>query len=273
MSLADITKNLVDAIDPDKVDEEARKSTGGGEPTDDQRKEIQSRLVGSAASVFNGELIELIDSIRRDKEQTIDHDNLDKVIEKGWSGDAKGNAEAMAKDFATYLEENRDEIEALTIFYSQPARRSKITYEMIRGVMDTLKKDRPKLAPLRVWNAYAILDDYKGSNPASELTALVGLIRRVCGIDASLSPYDEKVKKNFQDWIMKRHSGAGEKFNDEQMDWLRMIRDHIITSYHIGRDDLDMSPFDSKGGLGKMYQLFGEQMDDVINELNEALAA
>jgi len=273
MSLADITKNLVDAIDPDKVDEEARKTTGGSEPTDEQRKDVQSRLVGSAASVFNGELIELIDSIRRDKEQTIDHDNLDKVIEKGWSGDAKENAEAMARDFAAYLEENRDEIEALTIFYSQPARRSTITYEMIRGVMDALKKDRPKLAPLRVWNAYAMLDEYKGTNPASELTALVALIRRVCGIDPSLSPYDEKVKKNFQDWIMKRHSGAGEKFNDEQMDWLRMIRDHIITSYHIGRDDLDMSPFDSKGGMGKMYQLFGEQMDDVINELNEALAA
>ena len=34
-----------------------------------------------------------------------------------------------------------------------------------------------------------------------------------------------------------------------------------------------MAPFDANGGLGKMYQLFGENMDDVINELNEALAA
>ena len=52
-----------------------------------------------------------------------------------------------------------------------------------------------------------------------------------------------------------------------------MIRDHITTSIHIERDDLDMAPFDAKGGLGKMYQLFGEKMDAVINELNEALAA
>jgi type I restriction enzyme, R subunit len=34
-----------------------------------------------------------------------------------------------------------------------------------------------------------------------------------------------------------------------------------------------MAPFDSKGGLGKMYQLFGDQMDSVMDELNEALAA
>jgi len=52
-----------------------------------------------------------------------------------------------------------------------------------------------------------------------------------------------------------------------------MIRDHIVTSFHLDRDDLNMAPFDSKGGLGRMYKLFGERMDDVIDELNEALAA
>ena len=71
---------------------------------------------------------------------------------------------------------------------------------------------------------------------------------------------------------MKRHSGGGQKFTEEQMEWLRMIRDHIVNSFHLDRDDLDMAPFNAKGGMGRMYQLFGEQMDDVINELNEALA-
>ena len=31
--------------------------------------------------------------------------------------------------------------------------------------------------------------------------------------------------------------------------------------------------FDGKGGMGQMYKLFGDRMDDVIDELNEALAA
>ena len=72
---------------------------------------------------------------------------------------------------------------------------------------------------------------------------------------------------------MKHHSGSGEKFNEEQMEWLHMIRDNIITSFHIDRDDLDLAPFDDKGGLGQMYKLFGYQMDDLIDELNEELAA
>jgi type I restriction enzyme R subunit len=118
-----------------------------------------------------------------------------------------------------------------------------------------------------------MLDEYKGAQPANELTALVALIRRVCGLDAKIAPYGEAVKRNFQTWIMQRHSGSGEKFTGEQLEWLHMIRDHIATSVHIERDDLDMAPFDANGGLGKMYQLFGEGMDDVLKEMNEALAA
>ena len=52
-----------------------------------------------------------------------------------------------------------------------------------------------------------------------------------------------------------------------------MIRDHIITSFHLDRDGLDMTPFDGRGGMGQRYTLFGDQMDDVIDELNEALVA
>ena len=236
-------------------------------------EKAQEQLVRDATGVFNGELIDLLDSIRRNKEQTIDHDSLDRVLRAEWEGDAHENAEAIAQDFRHYLEANRDEIEALTIFYAQPHRRRGLTYAMIREVSDRLKNDHPRLSPLRVWQAYTLLDEYKGQQPATELTALVALIRRVCGIDKTVSPYSETVRRNFQQWIMTHHSGSGEKFNEEQMDWLRMIRDHIITSFHLDRDDLDMAPFDGKGGLGQMYKLFGDRMDSVIDELNEALAA
>ena len=276
IKLTDIIGALVSSIDPDRIDEKAREMaslTTAEEPDEDIRQKAQEVLVGEAASVFNGDLIELIDGIRRDKEQTIDHENLDNVIRAEWEGDSKENAEQLAKDFAEYLEDNRDEIEALTIFYNQPARRSELTYAMIREVFDRIKADKPKLAPLRVWQAYALLDEYQGKHPVSELTALVALIRRVCGVDATVSRYSETVRRNFQNWIMTHHSGGGEKFNEEQMDWLRMVRDHIISSFHIDRDDLDMAPFDAKGGMGRMHQLFGDKMDDVINELNEALAA
>ena len=274
--LTDIVSGLIAAIDPDRVDAKARENAKlpeSAEPDDNQRATAQDQLVGEAAQVFNGELIELLDTIRRDKEQTIDHDNLDSVLRAEWDGDAKENAQALVQDFQEYLEANRDNIEALTIFYSQPMRRREVTYEMIRQVMEKLRSDKPKLSPLRVWRAYAVLDEYKGDNPTNELTALVSLIRRACGIDKTVAGYSETVRRNFQNWIMQHHSGGEQKFNKEQMEWLHMIRDHIINSFHIERDDLETAPFNAKGGMGRMYQLFGEKMDILIDELNEALAA
>ncbi len=276
IELTNIVGNLLKAIDPDQIEAKARETErvpNDIEPSPADREKAQEQLARDAASVFNGELIELIDSIRRDKEQTIDHDSLDTVERAEWKGDARENAETLVQEFRQYLEANRDMIEALTIFYSQPHRRRELTFEMIREVFDKLKSDQPRLAPLQVWKAYSILDEYKGSQPVSELTTLVALIRRVCGIDATLSPYSVTVRHNFQNWIMTHHSGSGEKFNEEQMDWLRMIRDHIVTSFHLDHDDLDMAPFDGKGGMGQMYKLFGERMDSVIDELNEVLAA
>ena len=276
VELTRIVGDLLAAIDTDRIQERAREIEpvpDSAEPSAAACDRAREQLVDDAASVFNGELIELIDSIRRDKEQTIDHDGLDTVLRAEWEGDAHENAEVMTRDFQQYLEDNRDEIEALTIFFAQPHRRRELTYAMIRKVFNRLQSDQPRLSPLRVWQAYVVLDEYKGGQPVSELTALVALIRRACGIDATVSPYSETVRRNFQNWIMTHHSGGGEKFNEAQMAWLRMIRDHIITSFHLDRDDLDMAPFDAKGGMGQMYKLFGDRMDNVIDDLNEALAA
>lgn len=212
ITLTKMVGNLINAIDPDRVETKACEIAQQPEntnPGDDARQQARDEMVGQAANVFTGELIELLDSIRRDKEQTIDHENLDQLQRAEWAGYAEDNAKQMVQDFSEYLEANRDEIEALTIFFETPQRRSKLTYEMIREVFDKLKTDRPRLAPLRVWQAYSLLDDYKGKQPVSELTALVALIRRACNIDSTLSPYADTVRRNFQNWIMSHHSGGG----------------------------------------------------------------
>ena len=276
MELTQLVGKLFAAIDADNIEAKALQLAGqpiGTDPGDDKRQQAQAQLVGEAAKVLNGELVELIETIRHDKEQTIDHDNLDAVLAAGWNKDAANNAQALTDEFADYLKSNQDNIAALTIFFSQPYRRRELSFDLIRQVLDKLKADKPKLAPLRVWQAYRQLDDYKGAQPISELTALVALIRRVCGMDEKLSTFDDTVRRNFQNWVMKHHSGGGNKFNEEQMDWLRMVRDHVANSFHIERDDLEMSPFDGQGGLGKMYQLFGAKMDTLLDELNEVLVA
>ena len=56
------------------------------------------------------------------------------------------------------------------------------------------------------------------------------------------------------------------------MEWRRMIPDYIVSSFQADRDDLNMAPCNHQGGMGRKYKLFGDRVDGVIGELNEALA-
>jgi len=40
--------------------------------------------------------------------------------------------------------------------------------------------------------------------------------------------------------------------------WIEMIRDHIAANLSIEKDDFNYVPFAQEGGIGKVYQLFGE---------------
>ncbi len=276
VELSHIVGQLFNAIDADLIEARALELAGlpvGNDPGDTLRDQAQQQLVAQAANLLNGEFINLIDTIRREKEQTIDHDNLDSLLYAGWSQDSAAQSQALAQEFADWLAANRDEIEALSILYHIPQRRRAISQRLIADVLTRLRADKPQLAPLRVWQAYARLDGSHSQAPEQELAALIALIRRVCGLDATITPFADSVRKNFQTWIMQHHAGGADKFNEEQMNWLRMLRDHIAHSCHVDRSDLDYSPFDAQGGLGKMWQLFGEGMDSLLDELNEALVA
>ncbi len=52
-----------------------------------------------------------------------------------------------------------------------------------------------------------------------------------------------------------------------------MIRDHIAGSCTIEKEDLDEVPFSQHGGLARVHEFFGDGYKDLLNELNEALAA
>ena len=78
--------------------------------------------------------------------------------------------------------------------------------------------------------------------------------------------------ERFNEWLMDK-AKAGVKFNPEQVAWLNLIRDHIATAISIAPEDLELSPFNQRGGLGKAHQLFGAELPTLLEELNNVLAA
>lgn len=279
-NLRQITKELLTAFSPDDIETLAQEKTALipiGEQTpkllNDAKKQAQQELITQAASTFNGTLNDYLENVRKQHEQIIDSVNIDTITKSEWDTTSVDKANDIVADFSDYLTQHKDEIQALGIFYNQPYNRRNITFKMIKEVMDKLKLEKPLLAPDYVWNAYTAIEEVKSNQPADELTALVSLIRRACGIDKELKAFDNTIETNFNKWIFKQHTGQHNRFTNEQMEWLRMIKDHVVSSYHIEMDDLDYTPFDAQGGKGKMYQLFGNEMNEIINELNEVLAA
>jgi type I restriction enzyme R subunit len=237
------------------------------------KKEAQEQLISEAATVFHGELNTFLENVRKEHDQIIDSINTDTITHSDWETNAVEKAQSVITDFSAYLEQHKDEIKALSIFYNQPIHRREITFDMIKEVMEKLRLEKPMLAPVAVWDAYATVETVNSSRPKDELTALVSLIRHACGIDTELKAFDKTIDENFRNWIFKQNAGQHNRFTTEQMEWLRMIKDHVVSSYHMALDDLDYTPFDSVGGRGKMYQLFGDSMAELIQELNEVLAA
>jgi type I restriction enzyme R subunit len=267
-------KDLLNAYNPDIIDLKASEiKLRQPEVSDaDAKKKAQEILIDIARSTFSGELNDYLENVRRVHEQIIDTVNLDTLKRAEWDKDAVVRADELVNDFKAYLEANKDEITALRIFYNQPYLRREVTFTMIKEVLEKLKLEKPHFAPLRVWQAYEQLEKVHGNSPKEELTALVSLIRRITEIDPVLTAYDQTVNRNFQDWVFKKQAGTL-KFTEDQMNWLRMIKDYVATSFHLEIDDLDYTPFDALGGRGRMYQLFGDEMNTMISELNEALAA
>ena len=273
-----VVRELLTAYDPDVV--ESERSAVRGKMVTASPAEIENAIakkrqetIEAAVALFHSpELRNYIVDVRKKYDQIIDGINIDEITNIGWVKDGEAAAALTIGNFATWTEAHKDEITALQIFYAQPYRRRELTYAMIKTLCEKLKMEQPALSPTTVWSAYQKSGE-TALPPNNDLTALVGLIRKVSGIDAILLPFDKTVDRNFQQWILKQNAGQHNRFTEEQMQWLRMIKDYVAQSFHVDREDFALDPFNKAGGLGKFYQVFGADYEKILGELNEVLAA
>jgi type I restriction enzyme R subunit len=206
-------------------------------------------------------------------EQVIDEVSQDELLEAGASEEAKEKARALVTDFERFIEENKDEIDALQFFYTQPYSK-RLSFKDIKALAEAIKAPPRSWTPEKLWRAYETLrkDKVRGASGRRLLTDIVSLVRFATHRDDELVPFGEKVKGRFDEW-MAQQENRGRAFTADQRRWLEMMRDHIATSVEMTVDDLDYAPFAEEGGRGKAAQVFGEELQGVLAELNGVLAA
>ena len=101
----------------------------------------------------------------------------------------------------------------------------------------------------------------------------LALLRFALGFDAELAPFADSVDRKFADWIWRHNAKRATAFTPEQMDWLRLMKDHIATSCRIEREDFDYAQLAGKGGLQKAWAVFDGQLDELLDGMNEELVA
>ena len=271
-SAQQVAENLLNAFDEDIIHAKACAENWTSAPTPEQSTKAQKALIKQAVEPFQKpEVRDFIENVRRNHDQIIDSVNLDKVLFAGYSANREENADRVISTFKDFIEENKDEILALRIIYNKQYKNRPMVLKSLTELYQKLCAKGVTVE--RLWDCYAIKQpDKVKKGTLAQITDLISLIRFQLGYADTLSPFADRVNYNFKQWTFRRNTGAVH-FTAEQMEWLRLIKEHIITSLSILPEDLEYTPFDSKGGLGGFYQVFGEKYQEILDEMNEELVA
>ncbi len=276
VSAGTLVQKLLDAFDEDVIAQKAGLdlSERYGDPTSEEKKLLkaaQEELLTEAVKPFyDPDNRDFIEDLRRQHEQIIDDVNIDHVISAAYDKDRMDYAEESIRSFREFINENMNEIIALRIVYDQRYVDRPMTIAGLKNLYEKL--ERRHLTIQRLTESYVLRfpGDKVKRGTIAQLTDLISIIRFELGYRDQLTPFADEVNYNFMRWTLKKNAGA-EHFNEEQMIWLRLIKDHIIASLSIEPEDLDLTPFDSKGGLGRFYELFGSEYQMILDEMNREL--
>lgn len=268
----DIANNLLNAFDEDVIAEKVKSLIMSGVPTQKDMEKAKKELLDEATKPFyNPDNRDFIENIRRSHDQVIDTVNLDSVVFAGFDSQKEENADKVITSFKEFIEENKDEIIALRIIYNESYKDRPMMIEQLKSLYEKLKKKNITID--RLWDCYSIkFTDKVKRGTVAQLTDLISIIRFEIGAMDELTSFADRVNANFKEWTFRKNAGYSQ-FTEEQMEWLRLIKDHIISSLSILDEDLDYTPFDHKGGLLGFYESFGNNYKNILNEMNVELVA
>jgi type I restriction enzyme R subunit len=271
--LSSIAHDLVLSVDIDAAYDIAEAAAGGA-PSDGQVTAARRERMEEAVKVLaaNPKLRTRILEIRTSYRQVIDAVSTDSIVGADFSTSATARAKQTITDWKAFIEENRDELDALQILYSKPAGK-RLTFAEIRELANAISRPPHLWTPERLWGAYETLEKPRvRRHGGSVLTDLVSLVRFAIEDEDELVPWSDTINQRFDDWL-RGQNAQGVTFNYMQMQWLGLIKDQIAGSLAVSFDDLMDAPFSQHGGLAKARQVFGDELDALLEDLTAVLVA
>jgi len=160
--------------------------------------------------------------------------------------------------FARFVQENPSHIEAIRILLGHPR-------EWNTEVLSELKQ---KLAAAPEHFSVPNLQKAHEVHYHKALVDIISMIKHAAKEEEPLLTAKERVEKAFEKITAKK------TFTPEQEQWLKVIKAHLVENLTIDREDFNMLPvFTRQGGLSQATRVFAGSLDDLLEKLNEAIAA
>lgn len=158
--------------------------------------------------------------------------------------------------FERFVREKSEDIEALQILSKRPQSWNPATLEQLRQVFK--ENDFTEISLQR---AYQLVHN-------KALVDIISLIKWASSHSEKVYTAPERVDQAINKVI------EGKSLTQEQLQWLGYIREHLIQNLSIEMDDFEYAPiFERSGGKSKANKVFAGKLQNLISELNEALAA
>jgi type I restriction enzyme R subunit len=171
-------------------------------------------------------------------------------------GDEFQKPEDYLKLFERFVKDNPEQIEAIEILLSRPANWNTIVLDDLR---EKLKKSH--FLEKELQRSHELVYN-------KPLADIISMVKHASNYNVPILNAQERVEKVIKK-LMEKHS-----FSDEQLNWLSYIKEHLIQNLAISQEDFNIMPvFDRHGGMNKAQQIFGENFQLIIQEINEALVA
>ncbi len=154
--------------------------------------------------------------------------------------------------FERFVKENPDRIEAIRILLNRPA---EFRTDHLRELRDKLAARPERFTEENLRRAYH-----------SALADIISIIRHAARGEPLLRA-DERVSR-----AMARVR-AGRAFTPEQERWLNLIQAHLVENLVIEKADFSAIPFSRRGTWGRANAAFEGRLEELLNRINEAVAA
>ncbi len=250
----------------------------GQEPTEEQLSKVEREAMTQALKPFlNPRLRDTIIRVKQAAEQVLDEVNQDRLLRAGHDAAALERARSVITSFKAFIDQNKDEIEALKVLYSRPYRAG-LRYGQVKELAQQLgvapffvDAKKPETVG-RLWQAFEAAEPDKVKGSARQLVDLIEMVKHAIGGPTMLRPFAAVVEERYAAWLAEKAKG-GTTFAPAQKRWLDAIKDHIAASLAIDAEALEEVPFKQMGGLGAAYEVFGSSLESLLTEMNERLVA